>query len=162
MSQICTGFGNTIVLEQKGAVKKISGRLDAQGAPGDILYASANGVFSRSAGSTAAQVICGVLEYRPRTAISFSEVDIDTTYTDYTRYNVEMIIGPRDGTLMVAAKCVDPAAAMYYGHQMIPSSGGKLKVLGAMWSSQTLGIVTEYGLENGSTVGRFYLVNKRK
>jgi len=160
MSQICTGFGNTVVLEGKDRVKKISGKLSATAAPGYICQVDGAGTITPTAGASgsANRLVLGVLEYKPRTSTTFGEKDIDSSYTDYTRYNVELIVGPRDGTLMVAARNVDPGAAYYYGKRMMASSGGKFKITTTTASKTTLAIVTEYGIANGDTVGRYYLV----
>lgn len=155
MSQIC---GSSIVIQGKNTVKKVSGKLAGSYKPGDLLYESAAEVWTQTPGSAGQYKRTGWLEFKKRTSSTFGEVDIDTAYTDGTAINVEIIVGPRDGTIMIGAKTKDLSASKYFGEELYASSGGALQLGSEMTSATVQAILTEEGAVAGSTVNKVYIV----
>ena len=161
ISEYCT---DSIVLEGKDRVKKLYGKLAAQYYPGTFVYMSAAGVWTAASGSVSfnnAKRNLGLLEFTKRTSSTFGEVDIDTYITDGTQRNCEIIVGPFDGTIKVAAICKAFGGNGLYGQAITVSSGGKAFSLGSNFAAKVshvkVGFVAEEGYTSGDTVVKMYL-----
>jgi hypothetical protein len=88
-------------------------------------------------------------------------VDIDTAYTYGTDENVEIIVGPLDGTIKVAVICKAFGGNGLFGQAITTSSGGKAFSMGsnfaAIASAANIGSVAEEGYTSGDTVVKMYL-----
>ncbi len=155
MSQVAT---DSVVLESKARVKKLSGKLAGAYTPGQVVYMSAQDVWTASVG-TASQnhYIYGVVEFKKRTSEDFGQRDIDDTYAKGTAMNVEIIVGPRDGTLKIAVKCLNLSAAKYFGFPVQVSSGGQVDLFSTTGSGGVMGWITEEGYTSGDTIAKIYL-----
>ena len=163
ISEWCT---DSVVLEGKDRVKKVSGKLAGQYKPGHIVYESSTGTWTQATGTQSFNVArraVGIVEFKYRTSTTFGEVDIDTAYTKGTAENVEIIIGPLDGTIKVACFAKAFGSAGLYGQAITTSSGGKAFAMGssfaAIASMGKCGIVTEEGYTSGDTVCKMYMVS---
>ena len=163
ISEWCT---DSVVLEGKDRVKKVSGKLAGQYYPGQLVYESATGTWTATTGSQSFNVQrrqIGVLEFKKRTSTTFGEVDIDTVYTYGTDENVEIILGPLDGTIKVAVLAKAFGSDGLYGQAVTTSSGGKAFAMGssfaAIASMGKIAMVTEEGYTSGDTVAKVYLTS---
>jgi hypothetical protein len=155
MSQIAT---DSIVLEGKDRVKYLSGKLAGSYYPGTCVYLSAADTWTQSAGTTATNYkVYGFVEFKKRTSSTFGEVDIDTAYTDGTAINVEIVVGPQDGTIKIAALCLNLSATKYFGHRLYATSGGKLDNHSEKYSFASVGYITEENYTSGDVVAKIYL-----
>ncbi len=161
ISEIAT---DSIVLEGKNRVKKVSGKLAANPVPGTLCYESSTGIWTAVTGTQSFNVArrqIGVLEFKKRTSPTFGEIDIDTAYTKGTEDNVEFVVGPLDGTIKVAAICKAFGASGLFGQAITTSSGGKAFSMGssfaAIASASKIAHVTEEGYTTGDTVVKMYL-----
>jgi hypothetical protein len=147
---------SSVVLEGKDRVKKVSGKLAGQYLPGDWVEETATNTWTQI---SVTNKLAGVLEFKKRTSSTFGEVDIDATYTDGTAINVEIIIGPRDGTVKVAAKVEDLGSDYYYGELLAGHSGGSLELQSTQGVSYVAqAIVSEDGYTDDDTVGALYMI----
>jgi hypothetical protein len=155
ISQIAT---DSIVLSDKTRVIKLSGKLAGSYKPGTLVYQSATDTWTATTG-TASQnhYVVGAIEFKKRTSSTFGEVDIDTAYTDGTAINVEIIVGPRDGSLKLACLCQDLSATKYFGNPVQATSGGLWAKHNKSGSSANQGYITEDGYTNGDTAVKIYL-----
>ena len=161
ISEYCT---DSVVLEGKDRVKKLSGKLAGQYTPGQIVYMSSMGIWTAVTGTpsfNAQRRHVGVLEFKYRTSSTFGEIDIDTAYTKGTGENVEVIVGPMDGTIKVAVKAKSTGGDGLYGMAVTTASGGTVWSMGSNWvaiaSHSCIGFIAEEGYTNGDTVARIYL-----
>ena len=155
ISQIAT---DSIVLSDKTRVIKLSGKLAGAYKPGSLVYETAANTWTATVG-TASQnhMIIGVLEFKYRTSPTFGEIDIDTAYTYGTATNVEIIVGPRDGSLKLACICQNLSAAKYFGQPLQATSGGVFGKHNKVGSSLNTAYTTEEGYTAGETVVKCYL-----
>ena len=155
ISQIAT---DSIVLSDKTRVIKLSGKLAGAYAPGAAVYQTGVNVWTTTVG-TASQnhYINGWLEFKKRTSPTFGEVDIDDTYTYGTATNLEIIVGPRDGSLKLAVLCQNLSATKYFGAPVQPTSGGKMGKHNKSGSALNTGYITEEGYTAGETVAKIYV-----
>jgi hypothetical protein len=155
ISQIAT---DSIVLSDKTRVIKLSGKLVGSLKPGTAVYETAQNTWSATPG-TASQnhFINGWLEFKYRTSATFGEVDIDDAYTDGTAINVEIIVGPRDGSLKLAVLCQNLSAAKFFGQPVQCTSGGVMGKHNKVGSAANVAYITEEGYASGETVAKIYL-----
>ena len=147
---------DTIVLEGTAKLDKESGKLAGAYKPGQLVYESAKNTWTATAGTAALNnARIGVVEFKRRTGSDFAYKDIDDAYT--TKDNVEIITGPRDGSVKLAMLCLDLSADKYYGHPLYASSGGKLDNHADMLSASIVASITDEGYTNGSTVLKGWL-----
>ena len=122
ISQIAT---DSVVLEGKARVIKLSGKLAGAYKPGTIVYQTAVDTWTATTGTASTNhIIPGVVEFKKRTSATFGEKDIDDTYAFGTAINVEIIVGPRDGSLKLAVICQNLSAAKFFGNTVGATSGG--------------------------------------
>ena len=164
ISEYCT---DSVVLEGKDRVKKLSGKLAGAYYPGTLLYMSSTGIWTATTGTAsfnAQRRQVGVLEFKKRTSATFGEVDIDTAYTKGTAINVEVIVGPLDGTIKVAVIAKAFGATAYYGQAITTTSGGAAFAMGSAFatiaSHSSIGFVAEEGYTTGDTVVRYYMTSR--
>lgn len=158
VSAISSYATDSIVLSGKTRVQKISGKLAGAYTPGQCVYQTATDTWTTTVG-TASQnhYRVGWVEFKKRTSSTFGEVDIDTTYSDYTAYDVEIIVGPVNGEVMLAVKCQNLSAAKYFGYPLQCTSGGLLAKHNKVGSAATVATVTEEGYTSGDTVVKIYI-----
>jgi len=149
--------GDSVITQGRDKAKKVSGQLASALAPGNIVYQSAAGTWTASTGiASEGCYLQGVVEYMPRTSSTFGEVNIDASYSNYTAINVEIIVGPLDGTVECAVKCKDFGVTCFYGHPVIDSSAGKAD--GDVTTAKfEIGFVGEDGYTSGDTVVKIFL-----
>ena len=166
ISEYCT---DSIVLEGKDRVKKISGKLVGGTTyyPGNTVYMSSAGVWTLTTGDQSfnnAKVQPGWIEFKKRTSKTFGEIDIDTAYTYGTAENVEIIVGPLDGTIKIAAFCKATNGTGLYGMALSVTSGGKMFALGSAWAAKVsfsqCCFLAEEGASSTDTVIKMYLTSR--
>jgi hypothetical protein len=155
MSQIC---GSSIVIEGRTRVQTISGKLAGSYKPGQMVYESATRTWTTTPGTAAQYKRTGWIEFKYRTSSTFGEVDIDTAYTDGTAINVEIIVGPRDGTIKIGAITKDFSGTKYFGEELYAGSSGALQLGSEMTSATVQAILAEEGAVATSTVAKVYIV----
>jgi hypothetical protein len=155
ISQVAT---DSVILEGKTRVHKLSGKLAGSYKPGSLVYQTAQDTWTATTG-TASQNHhrIGVVEFKKRTSATFGEVDIDTAYTDGTAINVEIIVGPLDGTLKLACICQNLSAAKWFGVPVQATSGGVFAKHNKVGSAANVACTTEEGYTSGDTVVKVYL-----
>ena len=155
ISQIAT---DSIVLSDKTKVIKLSGKLAGAYKPGSLVYETGVNTWTATTG-TASQnhMIPGIVEFKKRTSPTFGEVDIDTAYAKGTADNVEIIVGPRDGSLKLACLCQNLSAAKYFGQGVQATSGGLWAKHNKSGSGANNAYITEEGYASGETVCKVYL-----
>lgn len=149
--------GQSIITQGRDKAKKVSGKLASALAPGNLVYQSAKEQWTASTGTASEyEYKHGFVEYMPRTSSTFGEVNIDASYSNYTAINVEIIVGPRDGTIELAAKCKNFGANFFFGKPVASSSAG---VLGAAITDANIqqGFIGEDGYTSGDTVVKVFL-----
>jgi len=158
---------DSIILEGRTRVRILWGKLAATDKPGQVLYESGTGVWTKSDAGTATHKLIkfGILEFNPRTSATFGEVDIDTAYA--TTNDVPIIIGSYGGPLKVAIACSDPGGAKLFGiSYVIGATAGNLsaetlEVTGSVSSGTAIRYafrvyVAEEALANQDRFGLFY------
>jgi len=155
ISEIST---DSIILEGKTRVKKLSGKLAANYKPGTYVVQTAQDTWTANPG-TASQnhQIGGWVEFKKRTSLTFGAKDIDDAYTYGTAINVEIIVGPRDGTLMLAVLCQNLSAAKWFGQGVQGTSGGLMAKHNKTGSGTNIAYTTEEGYTAGDTVVKIYV-----
>lgn len=148
----------SIILGEVAKAEKKSGKLASQYYPGAFLYQSATDIWTENPGSGKCYVRGGFLEFPMRTSATLGEVDIDTIVSDGTARNCEIVTGPLDGTIKIAALCEDLSADKYYGEPLCTTSGGALSLYSGNLSATIVAIVSEDGYTNGDTIVKCYLV----
>ena len=154
LSQIAT---DSVVLSDKTKVIKLSGKLAANYKPGTLVTETGQNVWTATPGTgSETHYIPGIVEFKKRTTPTFGQVDIDDAYTYGTAINVEIIVGPRDGTLKLACLCQNLGAGFFFGYPLTPTSGGLL-ALHTKNSGQLVAYITEEGYTSGDTAVKIYL-----
>lgn len=156
-----------VILEGRTRARILWGKLAATDKPGQVLYESSTGVWTKSDAGTSAHKLIkfGILEFNPRTSATFGEVDIDTAYA--TTDDVPIIIGSYGGPLKVAIACSDPGGAKLFGiSYVIGATAGNLsaetlEVTGSVSSGTAIRYafrvyVAEEALANQDRFGLFY------
>ena len=113
---------DSIILEGRTRARIVWGKLAATDKPGQVLYESATGVWTKSDAGTEAHKLLkyAILEFNPRTSATFGEVDIDIAYA--TTDDVPLVIGSYGGPLKLAAAIEDPGGAKLFGVSLVISS----------------------------------------
>ena len=138
-SDVVSGW--TIVIEGEDRVKRISGKLASTYKPGTLVYQSGVETWT-SADSGESLLLCGWADFKMRTSSTFGEVDIDADFA--TTDNIEIVVGPRDSTIKIAALCDNMSAAKYYGEPLsVGATDGRLALQKAYASYLTQAICTE-------------------
>ena len=153
--------GDSVIMKGRAKAKKLSGKLAAQYYPGALVYMSAADTWTQTPGTgSETNYFSGIVEYPKWTSSTFGEKNIDDIISDGTARNCEIIVGPRDGTLKVAALNIGNSAAFFYGKGLIPGSGGKMDVfrVGEGDSRDVQAIVAEEGVAARDNVVACYLV----
>jgi hypothetical protein len=158
---------SSVVIEGKDRVKKISGKLAANYKPGQVVIQTAAGpVWTQVTGSVSENRIgikSGVVEFKKRThKTNFGEMDIDQAYTYGTEMNVEIIVGPRDGTVKLAVFGKQLGAAKFYGNKLCSWSGGTVSGMGSggtgLYSGDTSFMMSEESNASADTVFKVYMI----
>lgn len=156
VTQIAT---RTIVLEGDDKAIRIAGKLAGSYYAGQAVYQTAVDTWTATTGTASVgRNICGWVDHKMRTSSTFGEVDLDTQITDGTAQTYEIVVGPRDGSVKIAALCLNLSAAKYYGHDLYATSGGKLDNHDEQLSARVQAIITEEGYAAGGTVVEVYIV----
>lgn len=155
MSQVAT---DSIILEGKTRVIKLSGKLAGSYYPGAAVYQSAVDTWTTTLGTASNNHrVCGWVEFKKRTSATFGEVDIDTAYTDGTAINVEIIVGPRDGSLKLAVICQNLSASKFFGDPVQATSGGVMAKHNKVGSAANVAYITEESYTAGDTIAKIYV-----
>lgn len=138
---------------------RVSGKLAGSYKPGTAVYPTGVDTWTSTTGTASvARQQCGFVDHPMRTSATFGEVDIDTAIADGTGRNVEIVTGPRDGSIKVAALCLNLSAAKYNGDSLYATSGGKLDNFDEQTSARIQAVVAREGYTVGGTVAEVYLV----
>lgn len=154
LSQIAT---DSVVLEGKARVIKLSGKLASNYKPGQIVYQTAVDTWTATTGTASTNhIIPGVVEFKKRTSPTFGQKDIDDAYTYGTAINVEIIVGPRDGSLKLAVLAQNLSATKFFGNTVGATSGGVLCKNNKTGSQSSVAYITEESYTAGDTVAKVY------
>lgn len=155
----------SVVIEGEDRVLKVSGKLAANYKPGQVVIETATNTWTIVGGTVSENRIgikSGVVEFKKRTSTTFGEMDIDTAYSYGTKENVEIIIGPRDGTVKLAVFGKQLGAAKYYGNKLCSWSGGTVSGMGSggtgLYSADNSFMLTEEGAAASDTVFKVYMI----
>ena len=138
-----------VILEGRTRARILWGKLAATDKPGQVLYESGTGVWTKVDAATAAHHLLkyGILEFNPRTSATFGEVDIDIAYA--TTDDVPIIIGSYGGDLKLGAAIEDPGGAKLFGVALVISStAGNLEAETLEATGATSGTAIRYSFRS--------------
>lgn len=157
---------DSVIIEGKTRARILWGKLAATDKPGQVIYESSTGVWTKSDAGTAAHHLIkyGILEFKVRTSATFGEVDIDIAYA--TSDDVPIIIGSYGGPLKLGAAIEDPGGAKLFGISLVISStAGNLEAETLETTGVSIGTAIQYsfrsyvaeeGFANQDRFGRIY------
>jgi len=140
----------TIVMEGEDLVKRISGKVAGAYKPGYAVYESGVDTWTTTTSAHAHKSV-GWVDMKMRTSSTFGEVKNDDTFTSAD--NVEIVVGPRNGTIRIGAYSSDLSSAKWYGYSMtVGSPAGALSQWQDVNSEGIQAILTEKGNITGEGV----------